>query len=100
MRLPLRHLPALPQHGSAGARVAGYSDHIVVYIPCHTIPSLIILPECEALAASERRWQDGLVPTLIILPECEALAAIERRWQDGLVPTLIILPECEALAAL
>jgi hypothetical protein len=38
------------------------------------------LPECEALAAIERRWQDGLVPTLIILPECEALAAIERRW--------------------
>jgi len=64
MRLPLRHLPALPQHGSAGARVAGYSDHIVVYIPCHTIPSLIILPECEALAASERRWQDGLVPSI------------------------------------
>src|SRR5947209_7885568 len=62
MRLPLRHLPALPQHRGAGARIPGYSDHIVVYIPCHTIPSLIILPECEALAAIERRWQDGLVP--------------------------------------
>ena len=37
-------------------------------------PSPIVLPECDALA----------------LPfdsaECEALAANERRWQDGLVP--------------
>ena len=41
--------------------------------------SPFILPECEALAASERRWQDGLVPTPFILPECEALAASERR---------------------
>jgi hypothetical protein len=47
----------------------------------------INLPDSEAVAANERRWQDGLVPTPINLPDSEAVAANERRWQDGLVPT-------------
>jgi TPP-dependent pyruvate/acetoin dehydrogenase alpha subunit len=41
-----------------------------------------VQPEREAVAANERRWQDGQEQPYV-QPERAVLAANERRWQDG-----------------
>ena len=78
---PTLHLRGRAADYSVGQSERWIADHILRWIPgSGHFP--IILPECEALAASKRRCRaEQELP--FVLPDCEAVAATKWRWQDG-----------------